>query len=138
MSAKNKSVDPVGVGRPLKKVVWPSGRFILEEAVTANPKVCKMTVINHLAKALEGENSVLVKMEGEDGKAKSGKTLGRKPFVYLRRAQRDAGQRMKESRASKSVTVPVADITPETSTPTPASTPVADETAVVTSETVTA
>lgn len=113
-----------GVGRPESKVVWPNGRFTREQAFQLNgcyatpARVCKLTVINHLKTNLEGENSVLVQME-ELGKTKSETGLGRKPFIYLRRSQRDAGRKSAANlrKAKASVSVPVADVTPVVKAP---------------------
>jgi len=109
-----------GVGRPESKVVWPNGRFTREQAFQLNgcyaapARVCKLTVINHLNAALEGKDSVLVKLD-ELGETKSEGGLGRKPFIYLRRSQRDAGRKstanLRKAKAS-TVSVPVADVDP--------------------------
>jgi hypothetical protein len=116
-----------GVGRPESKVVWPNGRFTREQAFQlngcyANPaRVCKLTVINHLNAALEGKDSVLVKMD-ELGKTKSESGLGRKPFIYLRRSQRDAGRKSAANlrKAKANVSVPVVDAAPAPAVETPA------------------
>lgn len=116
VSAKNKSVKQQGPGRPESKVVWPNGRFTREQAYEMNgcntkpARMCKLTVINHLKDALTGNNSVLIQMKDELGKSKSTNGLGRKPFIYLRRSQRDAGRKAKANLIKakvSTVTVPI-------------------------------
>lgn len=114
-----KNTNP-GVGRPESKVVWPSGRFTREQAFQLNgcyatpPRVCKLTVINHLKEDLKGTGSILVQLE-ELGKTKSESGLGRKPFIYLRRSQRDAGRKASvnfHKPKASNVAVPVTDEIP--------------------------
>lgn len=120
MKSKNTQTGP---GRPASKVVWPNGRFTREQAYQYNgcyetpARVCKLTVINHLNDALKGNDSILIRMKDESGKSKSESGLGRKPFIYLRRSQFNAGKKaaanLRKAKAS-SVTVPVVDSTPVT------------------------
>jgi hypothetical protein len=115
MSDKNKSVK-VGAGRPSAKVVWPKGRFTREQAYALNPHLCKLTVINHLQANLKGNKSVLVKMKDELGDSKSEKGLGRKPFIYLRRAVRDNAANLHKAKTSP-VSVDVSTAAPVTAEP---------------------
>lgn len=120
---------PRGVGRPESKVVWPNGRFTMEQAFQLNgcyakpARVCKLTVINHLNEDLYlidkatgkpnksrfNPKSTLIRMKDELGETKSAKGLGRKPFIYLRRSQRDAGRKSAANlrKAKATVSVPV-------------------------------
>ena len=124
-----------GVGRPESKVVWPNGRFTMEQAFQLNgcyatpARVCTLTVINHLNedmylidkatgkpdKTRPNSKSVIIRLKDELGETKSEGGLGRKPFIYLRRSQRDAGRKsaanLRKAKAS-TVSVPVADAAP--------------------------
>ncbi len=115
-----------GVGRPESKVVWPNGRFTREQAFQLNgcyatpPRVCKLTVINHLNAALKGNESVLIKLD-ELGKTKTKSGKGRKPYVYLRRSQWDAGHKAKANlRKANASTVSVLAVNADQAVETPA------------------
>jgi hypothetical protein len=61
-------------------------------------------------------------LKGEFGKPTSAEGLGRKPFIYIRRAVYEAGKKnvanLRKAKAS-TVTVPMADSTPAPVTPAP-------------------
>jgi hypothetical protein len=131
---KNKNAKTVcrSVGRPVSKVVWPNGRFTLEQAYQYNgcykspPRVCKLTVNNHLDndlyltdketgrpdKSRRNPRSTLLRLKNEFGETKSEIGMGRKPYIYLRRAQRNAGRKavanLQKAKASN-VTITVAE-----------------------------
>ena len=105
-----KITETRSVGRPTKKVVWPNGRFTVAQAIKANPHVCSLTVRKNINQdALKEKNSALVKLD-ELTKNQSTTGKGRKSFVYLRRAQRDAGRRL-SNKSNTVVAVPM--VTPE-------------------------
>lgn len=117
MSKKNSKSEKRGVGRPKSKVVWPNGRFTREQAYAANPGVCKLTVINHLNADMKGNKSILIRMKDEHGEPQSKAGKGRKPFIYLRRAQYEAGKKsIARLQAAKKSKVSV-DIAPATAEP---------------------
>jgi len=131
-----------GVGRPESKVVWPNGRFTMEQAFQLNgcyaqpARVCKLTVINHLNedmylidketgnpdKTRPNPKSVIIRLKDELGKTKSESGKGRKPYIYLRRSQRDAGRKSAANlrKAKANVSVPVVDAAPAPAVETPA------------------
>jgi hypothetical protein len=123
-SKSTKSATKTGPGRPLSKVAYPNGKFTEKQAKELNgcfedpPRLCGLTVRNHIQADILGKDSVLVLL---DDRAKSdGK--GRKAFLYQKRSQvKKSATPRKVKVPTVTVSVPVVDIpapTPETVTET--------------------
>jgi hypothetical protein len=73
-TVKVKKVNSGKVGAPQKVIKWPNGEFTLAEAVSKNPQVCKLTVVDRAKKELKFVREI-----------KTGK-VGRPSFVFMVRA----------------------------------------------------
>lgn len=141
MSKQNKS-EKRGVGRHSFKVAIPSGRFTFLKLCIHNGAVkpdgtpfkdgeegqrcVPLTLRNWLARDhKKGSKSEVVRLRDELGKPDSESGKGRKPFVFLRRSQKEAGEKGKANliKAKQApVTVDVADISAPAPTPEPVTT----------------
>jgi hypothetical protein len=133
----NKNTVKKGPGRPLAVINWPTGEFTRQEVFDKNPHLAELTVIKamdrdmYTASGRKNPKATISIVVGKLGKPANAKGLGRKPFVFRRKAVA----------ASKPVVAPVVEVAPtpapvaETTIDigTPDVTPIA-ETAPVTAE----
>lgn len=113
-----------GPGRPMAKISLPRGKFSFADLCDENDHVTPLTLRKFLKRdAVRQSRSEVVLVKGEMGeptaKRKANSGLGRKTFVYIRRAVRKAASNLKAARKS-TVTIPL-NTPPQTPalTPTP-------------------
>ena len=101
VKGKTKTSAKKGPGRPRATINWPTGEFTRQDAFDKNPHLAELTVI----KAMDGDmftksgrknpTATISIVVGKFGKPTNAKGLGRKPFIYRRKAN-----------AAKSATAP--------------------------------
>jgi len=124
MKSKTKQRSP---GRPMAVITIPRGKFTFADMIEANKHVTPLTLRKFLKRdAAKRNKSEITLVKGETRQPASSKGLGRKTFVYSRRAK--AATSLKTARKSN-ITMPLAPITE-----TPAPEAIAAEVAEVAAE----